>query len=94
MQGSKRGPSVGSRILFSSNSNSLASHVSFPVALVGSRHDHCNVLCVGLRLKTAWKLPLVQNAAGCLLAGAGRNGRISTDSHFLSVPNLNSGYYL
>ncbi|KAF7253695.1 hypothetical protein EYD10_00878 [Varanus komodoensis] len=41
-------------------------------ALVTSRLDFCNVLCVGLPLKTVWILQLVQNRAARLLTGTGR----------------------
>ncbi|XP_067316846.1 uncharacterized protein [Anolis sagrei] len=41
-------------------------------ALVTSRLDYCNALYVGLPLKTARKLQLVQRAAAMLLTGAGR----------------------
>ncbi|XP_067323144.1 uncharacterized protein, partial [Anolis sagrei] len=40
-------------------------------ALVTSRLDYCNALYVGLPLKTARKLQLVQRAAAMLLTGAG-----------------------
>nr|XP_060618433.1 uncharacterized protein LOC132767443 [Anolis sagrei ordinatus] len=41
-------------------------------ALVTSRLDYCNALYVGLPLKTARKLQLVQRAAAMVLTGAGR----------------------
>ncbi|KAF7250062.1 Receptor-type tyrosine-protein phosphatase gamma, partial [Varanus komodoensis] len=41
-------------------------------ALVTSRLDFCNVLYVGLPLKTVWILQLVQNRAARLLTGTGR----------------------
>ncbi|XP_067320958.1 uncharacterized protein [Anolis sagrei] len=46
-------------------------------ALVTSRLDYCNALYVGLPLKTARKLQLVQRAAAMLLTGAGRREHTS-----------------
>lgn len=39
-------------------------------AVVTSTADYCNTLYVGLPLKMAWKLQLVQNAAAYVIAGA------------------------
>lgn len=41
-------------------------------ALVTSRLEYFNPLCVGLPLKTTWKLQQVQNAVACMLSGKPR----------------------